>query len=206
VFGEQTTCQHPIFNYARATVDAFYAEVPTGSDPTHDGILEIKTTSAYSWDDVPDYYALQVQWQMEVCDINNAIVAALHNGRKLTLWPIERDKELGASLLDVAGRFWEHNVLGMNPPDVDGTTATTEALARMFPAAEPGTAVDVTDLAAVLTGLEELRGTMKQLDRNTSYQSHQGTVRRRRGRDHWGTTRRHVAQHVDQAFQRNPVP
>jgi len=167
VFGEQSLCVHGFHDWARATVDAFYSE--SNDEPTHDGVLEIKTTSAYSWDAVPDYYALQVQWQLEVADLNHGWVAALHNGRKLTLWSVERDKELGASLLDVAGRFWEHNVLGMNPPDVDGTAATTEALARQFPAAEPDKRVDLTGMAEKLTLLEQTKAIIKEM---TEAQTH----------------------------------
>jgi putative phage-type endonuclease len=161
VYGQQTWCTHREHEWALCTVDAFYSD---GTDHDPHGVIEVKTTSDPRWYDVPDHYAVQVQWQLEVTDMQHAWLACLHNGRRLSLWSVDRDRELGADLLAVVGDFWARHVLGGEPPPVDGTTATTAAIARRFATTEPELVADLSALAPQIDRLRELRELGKAVD------------------------------------------
>ena len=82
VAGEQTWCTHRSRPWAIATVDAFFGESAEFAIADALGVVEVKTTSEPRWDDVPAHYQAQVQWQLEVTDLDHAWVACLHNGRR----------------------------------------------------------------------------------------------------------------------------
>jgi putative phage-type endonuclease len=158
--GEQTACTHRTRPFAICTVDAFY----TNGVDHRDGVIEVKTTSDPRWTDVPDHYQAQVQWQLEVTDLDKAWVACLHNGRKLSLWPIDRDRDIGAGLLEIVENFWVRHVQGGEPPPVDGRPATTAAIARRYADTQPELVADLTHIAHVFTELHQVRDDIKTLD------------------------------------------
>jgi putative phage-type endonuclease len=161
VAGEQTWCTHRAHPWAIATVDAFFGESPEFAIADALGVVEVKTTSEPRWDEVPAHYAAQVQWQLEVTDLDHAWVACLHNGRRLSLWPIERDRDVGAGLLEVVEDFWTRSVQGGEPPPVDGRPATSAALAARYADTEPDL---VADLSAVAPELDTLRLLRAEID------------------------------------------
>ena len=152
VTGRQVECQHPAYPWALATVDGTYADEPAGPDA---GLIEVKT-SYERWDRVPVQYEAQVQWQLEVRQLPRAWVACLHNGSRLTLWRVDRDEQVGARLLAVAGRFWERHVLAGSPPPIDGMGSTTTALARRYAASVPELVADAGPVAGQLSRLREI--------------------------------------------------
>jgi predicted phage-related endonuclease len=164
VAGEQTWCSHRIRPWAIATVDAFYADRPDFAVADAAGVVEVKTTSDPRWYEVPDYYQVQVQWQLEVCDLEDAWLACLHNGRRLSLWPIHRDRELGADLLMIVEAFWVRHVLGGEPPSIDGRAATTAAIGRRFAHSEPEMIADLSGMADEIARLREVREQAKALE------------------------------------------
>ena len=163
VAGEQTWCTHRDHEWAIATVDAFYADEPGFAIGDAVGVVEVKTTSDPRWHDVPDHYLAQVQWQLEVCDLDLGWVACLHNGRKLSLWPVVRDRDLGAGMLEVVGDFWARHVLSGEPPAIDGAAATTAAITARFTDTDPETVADLTGYAVDIENLRFIRATIKDL-------------------------------------------
>lgn len=102
--------------------------------------LEIKTSGqsdewgAEGSDEIPLHAAAQVQWALEVLDLEAGRVAVLlgDHGFDMRTFRIPRDRELGAELIRRGGDFWYGNVLPGIPPALDGSKATAEALAHRY--------------------------------------------------------------------------
>ncbi len=148
------TLRHPQHEWALATLDRVVAPPGVGRPARKDWLegLEIKV-SFYSADeygegadDVPEKYQVQVQWQMEVADLEQVTLVALVKG-DYREYPIRRDREMGAMLLDIVGRFWRENVLARVPPPVDGSKAYTDYLRARNPR-EKGPVLPATPEAA----------------------------------------------------------
>ena len=101
--------RHPDYKWAIANADAL--------------IVDNKTASAYKtqdWgsdgDNVPIEYIAQVQWYMEIFNVDCAHIAVLIGGRDYRQYTIERDRELAADLLARGKEFWGNHVLKNIPP------------------------------------------------------------------------------------------
>lgn len=111
------------------------------------GILEIKTTSAYNaedWKDgqVPDEYILQVQHQMAVTGCAYAYVAVLIGGNKYQQQLVPRDDEIIDQLVNIGQEFWDR-VITRTPPELDGTAISKALLDVLYPEAAPETTVEL---------------------------------------------------------------
>ncbi|WII91719.1 YqaJ viral recombinase family protein [Kingella negevensis] len=147
IFRQPEIKKHPKHDFALANADGLIIDKIT-QQPI--GILEIKTASAFKFkewsnedDGVPIEYIAQVQWYMEIFDVDFAYIAVLIGGRDYRQYRIERDRELAADLLARAKEFWENHVMKNIPPepqnaadvqklypqdDGDSTQADTETL------------------------------------------------------------------------------
>lgn len=159
ITARQVEVTHPAAPWARATLDAVYADAYGDGG----GDLEAKTTSERRWDTVPVHYEAQVLWQLEVAQLPVAWVACLHAGQHLTLWRIDRDPDAGARLIEIGRRFWERHVTAAVPPPVDASPATAAALARRHARSEPLLVADLTPLAARLDRLREIHAAQAAL-------------------------------------------
>lgn len=113
--------KHPKHDFALANADGLIIDKIT-QQPI--GILEIKTANAFKtkeWsnedDGVPIEYIAQVQWYMEIFDVDFAYIAVLIGGSDYRQYRIERDRELAADLLARAKEFWENHVMKNVPPE-----------------------------------------------------------------------------------------
>ncbi|MDK4680172.1 YqaJ viral recombinase family protein [Kingella negevensis] len=113
--------KHPKHDFALANADGLIIDKIT-QQPI--GILEIKTANAFKtkeWsnedDGVPIEYIAQVQWYMEIFDVDFAYIAVLIGGSDYRHYRIERDRELAADLLARAKEFWENHVMKNVPPE-----------------------------------------------------------------------------------------
>jgi putative phage-type endonuclease len=87
----------------------------------------------HHWEEgVPDYVEVQVQHEMEVTDADVCDVVALLGGTDFRIIPIERDRSMGADLVEVCGDFYKRHVLTGEMPEVDGSEAATLALRERF--------------------------------------------------------------------------
>jgi putative phage-type endonuclease len=88
---------------------------------------------AHHWDDgVPDYVEAQVQHEMEVCDVDVCDVVALIGGTDLRIIPVERDRELGACLVEICRGFFRDHVVPRTMPAVDASTHAERTLKALF--------------------------------------------------------------------------
>ena len=143
VLGEQTRAVHPEHEHHRATLDGEVYDAPF--EPAL-GVVEFKTTSARPWDgEVPDQYAIQVQWQMHVSGHHHAWVGCLHN-RQFRVYEVERDQRVIDLAVERVDAFWHDHVLAEVAPPADASEATARAIAAAFPQHIDGASVALDDL------------------------------------------------------------
>jgi len=163
VFGERT--KRPVLRagellrsrahpWALSTLDAWTGE----GGPLWP--LEIKTTSsrhADAWaEGPPDHYMAQVQQQLLVTGEERATVACLLGGQRLIWCDIEREERWINMILRHGAEFWRL-VEERDPPAVDGSRATTEALNDLFPADDGAAIVLPEAMRETVEELAELR-------------------------------------------------
>lgn len=116
---------------------------------TADGaVLEIKTTSAYrasDWDDdqMADAAEAQLQHYLAVTGLEHGYAAALIGGQRLEIRHIERDERLISLLVEAEAELWDMVRAG-TAPALDGSEATAQALAQLYPWADPNIAVELS--------------------------------------------------------------
>jgi putative phage-type endonuclease len=119
-------------------------------------VVEAKNVGArvaHHWTDEspPDYVYVQAQTQLEVCDADRCDVIATIGGAAPAIYRLERDREVGALLVEAARAFYFDHVEADDAPAFDGRT-TAQALQTLFPrhhADVPLVKADA-DLAAVM--------------------------------------------------------
>lgn len=124
------------YSWQYASPDAFILE------PERQ-ILEIKTAGQYragEWDrdlanedGVPEYYVVQVAWQMSVCDLPSAYIAVLIGGNDFRVYRIERDPVLEEILVEEGQTFCEKYLIpGIEPP-ISGSRQARAYIREHFP-------------------------------------------------------------------------
>lgn len=129
---EVGTVRHSKHAFALCTPDRVFAD--------RSALLQVKNVGlrmAHEWgddaDEVPDAYRAQVEWEMEVTEINRAFLAVLVGGQTLRIYQFDRDRELAASLIAIGGKFWREHVLAQVPPPIDGSDKTRAWLESQHP-------------------------------------------------------------------------
>ncbi len=131
--------------------------------------LECKTTSAFNakeWeqDEVPAQYLVQVQHYMAVTGYSAWWLAVLIGGNTFIYKKIERDNELIQQLIEIEKDFWENHVVAGIPPEMDGSTASTELLKRMYPEGKPNTINLPSEAGELIETLDLLNEELKALE------------------------------------------
>lgn len=127
---KKSIIQHPNYSFMFANVDGVIYE--------EDGIsiFEAKTASAFKakeWDNhVPKEYQLQIQHYMAVTGAKRTYIAALIGGNQFVYHIVERDEELINLIIRMEKQFWDNHVLNNIPPEIDGSSATTEYLNNKY--------------------------------------------------------------------------
>lgn len=151
-----TTIVHSEHPWALATPDRWTDD---GSPGGRGRIVELKlvgTHMLHLWrDGLPAHVEVQVQWQLEVCDVDRADVAALLGGTDFQVFTVERDRAKGAELLEVGRRFWVDHVLARVPPPHTGAQARALAQLR-YP-------MSMGDMLPASTEAETLRRSIVKL-------------------------------------------
>lgn len=132
--------QHPEYPFMLANIDRFIIDKEKGK-----GILECKTASEYlknDWegDNLPDAYMLQIQHYLAVTGLDYAYIAVLIGGNKFKYKYVPRDEELIRFIIKIESDFWQM-VENKTPPEMDGSSASTELLGLLYPKAEEGTEI-----------------------------------------------------------------
>ncbi len=108
--------------------------------------LECKTAGQYSADNwavgVPDYYIPQVQHYMAVTGHKVWYVAVLIGGQEFKYYKVARDDSFIRELIQAETAFWKL-VEERTPPPIDGTSASTELIKKLYPEAEKGKEIEL---------------------------------------------------------------
>ena len=131
--------------------------------------LECKTTS--SWEvakqlkegEIPPYWYCQCVHYMMVTGADRWYLGALAFGEGFFEFTIERDEAEIASLSSCEKEFWDLVVSGQ-PPVLDGSKATTEALKTIYNESSPGTLADLTAVGSNISYYNELSKQIKELE------------------------------------------
>jgi hypothetical protein len=95
------------------------------------GLLEIKT-AGYRWDSIPEHYAAQCMWYMELLGLKWCKVVVLFQGNQLETFHLDYDAEYSARMVTRVEEFWSK--LGKDEaPDWDGSESTFQTVRVMNP-------------------------------------------------------------------------
>jgi putative phage-type endonuclease len=116
-----------------ATPDRWVIEAP---DRDGAGLLQIKNAGAYKahdWrDGVPQHIEIQVQAEMAVTGRDWDSVAVLIGGNTYKHFDVERNPDFIAELEELARAFWDRVQRG-EPPEIDSSERTLDAIKRLHP-------------------------------------------------------------------------
>ncbi|MDY7044400.1 YqaJ viral recombinase family protein [Virgibacillus sp. M23] len=153
--------QHPQHSFIMANIDRKVVG--------ENALLECKTASMFlakDWDseEIPEAYLVQVQHYLGVTGYEKAYIAVLIGGQKFVWKEIERDDELIQMIFDAEVHFWNHHVLGNNPPALDGSSAAERFLKERYAESDPDKVIDLSfSYKEKLDNLLELKQNIKQL-------------------------------------------
>lgn len=133
-------------------------------------VLEVKTAHAsreQEWaDEPPLHYLVQVQHQLAVTGLRQAVIACLLGGQRLVWHVVDRNDAFIEVLVRETKAFWDLVVARKPPTEVDGTKETAKALAAIRGSSRP--VEDVRELGAswveVDEELERLSDQIEELD------------------------------------------
>ncbi len=136
------------------------------------GVLEIKAVSAYrskefgdQEDAIPEAYLTQVQAQLEVLDLDEGWLVPLIGGNQYREYPIVRDREMGAQIVEFTERWWSDHVVQGLPCPVDGSEAYDRYLRRRYPASV-GPALEATpERRALVDAVRNAKAALKVAER-----------------------------------------
>ena len=131
--GPYVVAVDPEVDYLRATLDGFIVDA---AGMPGNGVLQIKTTNtfmAHHWDDgIPNHVQCQVQTEMGCTGYQWGSTPVLEGGQRLRWFDLKRDDRFITEVREVVTWFWGF-VRRNEPPPIDGSEATTEALKRLHP-------------------------------------------------------------------------
>jgi predicted phage-related endonuclease len=190
VVGEETWCEHVDERRYRATVDGFLAPVPDCGIDEVTAVLEIKTTGVGVRHNL-DRTIAQVQWQMLVTGIDQAVIAIAtiddvdDTCTGMRIVRIEADTMVQTQLVDTADTMLAHIDAGtLPPPDTADALETVKAV-HMVIDPDP----EVVDLAPIADIVAELHETKAQIRAMTARANLlEATVRENVGDQTVGTT------------------
>jgi putative phage-type endonuclease len=161
--------RHPKYEWMLANIDRRVVG--------ENAILECKTTSAWlhgEWkdDEIPDAYIVQCQHYMAVTGAEKAYIAVLIGGNQYKCKVVHRDDELINIIIEAERHFWEFNVLGNNPPALDGSSAAERFLKERYSRAQDGKVVElpptyrarIEELLAIKARISELEQQQKTIE------------------------------------------
>ena len=127
---------HPHFPWMACTVDGLY-QTPGGAQ----GVLEAKITDPrafHKWDPYPAYHAAQVQWNMDCCELDRAVLCVLVGDWSWHAYTIKADPVAQSTLRAASRVVWDAvqagDLLGLVDFDHPKTPA---ALAALYPHGQP---------------------------------------------------------------------
>lgn len=133
-----------------------------------DAVLEIKTTTSFGAikkfrsGEYPEQWYGQMVHYLAVTGAKKAYLAALENNRELRVFELDRDEEEIKALMDAEREFWNTYVLPKKTPPVDGHSATSEAIKKIF-SEEAGDSIDLSGFLDVFQQRKAVNEQIKNL-------------------------------------------
>lgn len=170
---------HPSLNFIGGTPDYIYSEAD-GSQ----GVLEVKTTSAYNlkdWDDgAPDEYVLQLQWYLMLTGLTFGYLVVLIGGQTYREVKITADIRLHKNMLKIASDFWYNHVEAKTPPPCE---MRPETIALVY-GKDDGTTREIAKPASFIEQLEAKKAEAKELEKEID--AMQNELKSALGESTWG--------------------
>ena len=135
------------------TRDEWAAATPdlVGSIDGERFVMDAKTDeSEDDWgDEPPAYYLAQLYWQMWCADVRTAYIAVLFGKPHLRFrqWRVEWDEEIGAGIVAACRAFYD-SLAADEPPALDDSVATYEAIRSQHPDIDRDAEVELTEAEA----------------------------------------------------------
>jgi len=172
--------QHPDFAFIGGTPDFIYSEAD-GSQ----GVLEVKTTSAYNvkdWDEgsAPDEYVLQLQWYLMLTGLTYGYLAVLIGGQDYREVKVTADLRLHKNLLTIAERFWHTYVETKQPPPCE---MRAETIALVY-GKDDGSTKQIAKPASFIEQLQVKKAQIKELEGEV--EAMQNELKSALGESTWG--------------------
>lgn len=150
VVGEQMELTHPEHSWRRCTLDGLVAESPNSSIDEAVGLTEFKTDGRFGWPEGPPANVrCQTLWGLHVSGLLRAWIVVMFAGFRVEIHTVDMDEEALADvafMVERAAEFWQLVVTG-EPPEVDGSEATFDALAAVYPHEQPGKTAELDHVA-----------------------------------------------------------
>jgi putative phage-type endonuclease len=168
--GSQTQCRHPEHPVAQCTADGFASEAPIvgPADFPNEltiGTHQIKTDGRFGWPDgVPVNIRAQCVWEMGVTRQQHCWLSVLFAGFRFEVFEIAWDADAERDwlvMLDAAETFWREYVEPGNPPPIDDSDATSDAIRAVWPEHLPGASAPLDSLRDRLAQRSELQAQIK---------------------------------------------
>lgn len=127
-----------MYPFANANVDGFTLD----KDGNVDGILEIKTTSAYNqekWEvgPLPIYYLYQIQWYLMVTGLKKATIVCLVGGQRLFEHEFVAIPDIQQDMLTKGHNFWYNHVLRLEEPELTDIDSDKVGKGETIPTENP---------------------------------------------------------------------
>lgn len=161
-----TLMRHDRLPFMLGSIDAEVADID-GHGSKGLGILEIKTTGAHhaeEWEEAaPLYYQVQLQHYLAVTGRAWGSFAVLIGGQRFKWYDVERNDKFIATLEARCAWLWDL-VQRREPPPIDGSLSTADALKAIYPA-DSGETIDLGgDAIAWAEGLEDVKAKLAKLE------------------------------------------
>lgn len=104
-------------------------------------------------DEIPDYYLVQVYWQMHVSGIHRCYVPVIGPRLKFAEYVVDYEPTYGQALERTMRKFYD-SLAADEPPDLDNTVATWNAVRKIHKDIDRGASVELTEAEARLLVVE----------------------------------------------------
>jgi predicted phage-related endonuclease len=148
VAGDQMEIVHPDHDFVRGHVDGLVFDGHV-DEPTVDlalGVIDHKTDAGSPWAEVPAGYQAQAQHYLWITGLERCWFSVLHGRFQHRTYVVERDEDDIDLIAQRVVAFWTGHVLTGVPPEIDGSDATSRALAAIY----PGGIDDAVEIPSIL--------------------------------------------------------
>lgn len=114
---------------------------------------------------IPPDKRIQIAWYQELYDLPLFYLVALVDTHVRKTYVVERDRELGATLLEEVERFWRVNVVGGVEPEPDGSESYKKYLRTRFSKHSAELVESTPAIDAATARLLEVKRTAKALEK-----------------------------------------